>query len=427
MAVLCENCEAYLRDPDYDCFGCTIIHPRRKYPSRTLLHCYADPDLRYGGEFEEENIVYTKHLQSRDITGKTPLMVAAIHGNIDCIKKFIEHGASLHCRDKRGKNAIYLAAQYGRIACYKYLLSIGANGHEKDITGKRGRDNMCHEAILDRLDGYAYDVSVIEEFTRAADEHGVITAGVRIIDNNIYFDDEDPITINGGDEDERDAYRSRYNRHYVPERLFNTMDLIEIIIKRIPIPIPSLQLMCISKCKHTRNVLPKLLRDYADNMHSNEIMQRNKCGLTVWTDDDRLMSLFNKQRYIDKKWNILYHNVFTLTLTPSCLICGKDKCRISAKFLGVDYLKGTPRYLCPAHFERWHHKRMRCYGKGFVFSYEIVFIKRCKRFCIIPLDGDTKLMPYIKRHRPRFKISQLDIDTSPVAPGVDWLTCKQDD
>lgn len=60
-------------------------------------------------------------------SGRGPLHVAALNGNMRCVKKLLESGALVHLRDELGHTALYYAARQGHAGIVDTLVSAGAN------------------------------------------------------------------------------------------------------------------------------------------------------------------------------------------------------------------------------------------------------------------------------------------------------------
>ncbi|KAG2139034.1 asparaginase-domain-containing protein [Suillus clintonianus] len=60
-------------------------------------------------------------------SGRSPLHVAALNGNMRCVEKLLESGALVHLRDGLGHTALYYAARQGHAGIVDTLMSAGAN------------------------------------------------------------------------------------------------------------------------------------------------------------------------------------------------------------------------------------------------------------------------------------------------------------
>ncbi|KAG2139118.1 asparaginase-domain-containing protein [Suillus bovinus] len=60
-------------------------------------------------------------------SGRSPLHIAALNGNMRCVDKLLESGALVHLRDELGHTALYYAARQGHAGIVDTLVSAGAN------------------------------------------------------------------------------------------------------------------------------------------------------------------------------------------------------------------------------------------------------------------------------------------------------------
>jgi len=60
-------------------------------------------------------------VNSKDIYGRTALMLAAYHGRTDCIKLLIEAGADVDDKDSDGRTALTIAVDRDHTECVKLL------------------------------------------------------------------------------------------------------------------------------------------------------------------------------------------------------------------------------------------------------------------------------------------------------------------
>ena len=63
--------------------------------------------------------------------------LAALYGNINKVKQFLNRGANIHARVRNGRQAIHLAASVGQLPVVKFLLNRGANIHARDNNDKQ--------------------------------------------------------------------------------------------------------------------------------------------------------------------------------------------------------------------------------------------------------------------------------------------------
>ena len=66
-------------------------------------------------------------VNSRDTHGRTPLMWAAIKGDVPTLRLLVERGAQLNAVDEKGDTALTRAARHGRTEAVTYLVESGAN------------------------------------------------------------------------------------------------------------------------------------------------------------------------------------------------------------------------------------------------------------------------------------------------------------
>jgi hypothetical protein len=66
---------------------------------------------------------------------QTPLMWAAIRGNVEMCAMLLEHGAGLEARDSLGATPLILTVQHAQHLTFLFLLDRGANPSAGDIRG----------------------------------------------------------------------------------------------------------------------------------------------------------------------------------------------------------------------------------------------------------------------------------------------------
>ena len=59
----------------------------------------------------------------------TPLMIAAIGGQVECLKELIAAGADVNKRDADDRTALIFASEKGRTDCVKALITVGARAN----------------------------------------------------------------------------------------------------------------------------------------------------------------------------------------------------------------------------------------------------------------------------------------------------------
>ncbi|XWS53131.1 hypothetical protein CRYUN_Cryun11dG0131500 [Craigia yunnanensis] len=110
-----ETVEALLkREPN-------LLHHTTVYDRHSALHIAAA-----NGQIEILAMLLEKSVNP-DVVNRhkqTPLMLAAMHGNISCVKKLIEAGANILMFDSlHGRTCLHYAAYYGHSDCLRAILS----------------------------------------------------------------------------------------------------------------------------------------------------------------------------------------------------------------------------------------------------------------------------------------------------------------
>ncbi len=83
------------------------------------------------------------NVNTRNHFGQTPLMIAAILGNLNAVKLLLENGAALNYIDNNGLTALMLSARNGQLSVAELLLGKGADVNVQD---KRGLTALMHAA-----------------------------------------------------------------------------------------------------------------------------------------------------------------------------------------------------------------------------------------------------------------------------------------
>ncbi|XP_011089454.1 putative E3 ubiquitin-protein ligase XBAT31 [Sesamum indicum] len=99
----------------------TLIHRSTVYDRNSALHIAAA-----NGRIEVLSLLLDRSL-SPDLLNRhkqTPLMLAAMHGKISCVRKLIEAGANILMFDSlNGRTCLHYAAYYGHSDCLQVILS----------------------------------------------------------------------------------------------------------------------------------------------------------------------------------------------------------------------------------------------------------------------------------------------------------------
>ena len=62
-----------------------------------------------------------------DKLDRTPLHLAAIHGEVEIVRMLIDAGADVNVQDEDGWTALQWAARYGKVEIVQMLIDAGAN------------------------------------------------------------------------------------------------------------------------------------------------------------------------------------------------------------------------------------------------------------------------------------------------------------
>ncbi len=99
-------------------------------------------------------------VNTRNHFGQTPLMIAAILGNLDAVTLLLENDAALDYVDNNGLTALMLASRNGQLSVAEHLLGKGADVNVQD---KRGLTALMHAASF----GHETTVEVILKYKPA--------------------------------------------------------------------------------------------------------------------------------------------------------------------------------------------------------------------------------------------------------------------
>ena len=80
------------------------------------------------------------NVESRNESGRTPLMLAALKSNAEMVKLLLEHGADVNAVDSSGMTALMWAAFGGSAESVRLLIDKGAKIDTKDQSGKTALD-----------------------------------------------------------------------------------------------------------------------------------------------------------------------------------------------------------------------------------------------------------------------------------------------
>ncbi|KAI5786671.1 ankyrin repeat-containing domain protein [Pyronema domesticum] len=104
-------------------------------------------------------------IESRDVYGRTPLIMAAREGDSAMLRLLLEKGADIHSRDNRDTSPLSQAAQYGREEAFQVLLESGASIDPLDSEGRnslsyaasRGEDYLIRRLLEKGIDVHSPD------------------------------------------------------------------------------------------------------------------------------------------------------------------------------------------------------------------------------------------------------------------------------
>ncbi|KAL5343163.1 ankyrin repeat-containing domain protein [Aspergillus crustosus] len=93
-------------------------------------------------------------LETRDDDDGTPLILAAVHGEVEIVNHFLNHGATVEAKDRLGYTALAWAADCGSLETVDTLIKAGAVvnfGDNYGTTPLALAASQGHEAVVERL------------------------------------------------------------------------------------------------------------------------------------------------------------------------------------------------------------------------------------------------------------------------------------
>jgi ankyrin repeat protein len=126
-----------------------VLAPRRGMP-----HAYVRSELTAPQEIVQKLIHNGADVNGSDADGKTPLMMAAMHGWEGVVEELLTAKAAVSARDREGRLAIDYADTQD-LAIVRLLRNAGSSAP----TGRSGRTVCDAERVLDRL---GYDTPIID-------------------------------------------------------------------------------------------------------------------------------------------------------------------------------------------------------------------------------------------------------------------------
>ncbi len=159
--------------------GCFIAHRRADLaPERHMPPGYVAYELAAAGKMVRELIAHGAKVNDTDVYGRTPLMMAAMHGWSDAATELLSSKAAVNARDREGRLAIDYADPADSMTV-NILKKFGS----MPITGNSGRSVCDAERALHTL-GYGLAITdcIGDHDFRAAvlkfqQEHGLVSNG----------------------------------------------------------------------------------------------------------------------------------------------------------------------------------------------------------------------------------------------------------
>jgi ankyrin repeat protein len=134
---------------------CFIARRRAQLaPERHMPPEYAAYELAAPAKMVRDLIAHSAAANQADADGRTPLMIAAMHGWPDVARELLAAHAAVNTRDHQGRLAIDYADPADRD-----MLGLLKDAGSESPTGRSGRDVCDAEKALDRL---GYDTPIID-------------------------------------------------------------------------------------------------------------------------------------------------------------------------------------------------------------------------------------------------------------------------
>merc|ERR1719183_1547765 len=83
-------------------------------------------------------------VDARDSEGRTPLMVAASHGQLAVVRAFQQAGADVNACDNQKSTALMYAAMHTHVEVVEFLL---ASGIDVDVSNSTGKNALAYAII----------------------------------------------------------------------------------------------------------------------------------------------------------------------------------------------------------------------------------------------------------------------------------------
>lgn len=95
------------------------------------------------------------NIETKNINGMTPLIVATENRNMAAIVYLLDSGADINASDDQGWTPLFWAASAGNLKIFKLLFERGANVFHKDMINQMATFYAVHHRhILDFIDPY---------------------------------------------------------------------------------------------------------------------------------------------------------------------------------------------------------------------------------------------------------------------------------
>lgn len=88
-------------------------------------------------------------VNKKDISGQTPLSVAAKDGKLKEVKYLVDNGADVNLREKSGHTSLWWAAHFGHLETVQYLVEHGADANIKVDTGNTSLHSAAMQGFLE--------------------------------------------------------------------------------------------------------------------------------------------------------------------------------------------------------------------------------------------------------------------------------------
>ena len=119
-----------------------------------------------------------------DNVTRTPLAIAAAHGQVEVMKFLIENGANVNWLDRRFRTPLHIAASRGHVGACVLLLEKGAHIFDADMQGNSALHLAAMRNHTDVVDLLAYQS---QEFTRTITSDRLPAKGSQTFDQIVHY------------------------------------------------------------------------------------------------------------------------------------------------------------------------------------------------------------------------------------------------